>query len=465
MRAITTALTASAVTGHVDQRPIVASLQNDPNPSLTGQLVTFLASGVSDPDGTVSSVSIYRDKDGDGSWDPVKDQLLGYATDLGGGDWSLTVLNNWQPGVTPLYFAVATDNEGYQGLPTATLNQNPVIASLQADQSTVTLGSEVNLEAVGVQDLDGSISNVVFSVNSLSFWWPNGNSPTDQLVDNSISGGWSWPNLRVDWSITDIVQADFNNDGYMDLAVSVDVTGHDYTTGTDVSLGGAGPDFISIMTNDGTGKFQTTSMVTLYSDQGHEAVENYDPVAMTVGDFNEDGAPDLAVADAGPTYLGVWYGRISVLMNDGAGGFSTYTDYLDQYHRRPLHAGPGPDRRRRLHRRRPPGHRRLQLDGGRDARLPGRRHGRLHAQPHLQLRLLALDRRLHESPEHRRRAGPAGRGRAGHAGYRPGRARGRRHGRGDGGPERPVHPLQLPAQLRSGSRRCRTTSTSSGRAT
>ena len=87
---------SAAAVGHVDQRPVVTALQNNPSPAVQGQLVTFLASGVSDSDGTVSNVRIYRDQDGDGAWDPVKDQLLGFASNQGGGNWALTV--TWTTG-------------------------------------------------------------------------------------------------------------------------------------------------------------------------------------------------------------------------------------------------------------------------------------------------------------------------------------------------------------------------------
>ena len=171
-----------------------------------------------------------------------------------------------------------------------------------------------------MQDVDGSVNDVIFSVNAPPTWWPYQDVPNDQFVDASLSGGWMWTNIHIDWSITDIAQADFNNDGDTDLAVAVDVTD------------GAGPDFIAVMTNNGNGIFNTTSLVTLFAADA----SNYNPSQLAIGDFNEDGFMDIAVADSGPllddaivTY--VVPGRFSELLNDGTGNFNGYTDFTSNF--------------------------------------------------------------------------------------------------------------------------------------
>ena len=302
------------VTGHVDQRPVIATLQNDPNPAVFGQFLTLTAGGVSDPDGFVQQVSFYRDADGDGSLDTSKDQLLGTGFDAGNGNWQLIVLDDWQPGVTPKYFAIATDNEGYQGFPVGTLNQNPTVDGINSDQTAITLGTNLNLEAVGVADTDGFVHDVVFSTSAPPSWWPYNGVPTAEHQDNTLGDGWTWDNIGVDWTVTDIAQADFNNDGFTDLAVTVNVTS------------GAGVDFVAMMTNDGNAHFTTTSVVDLYD---FTLGTNYNPSAVTTGDFNGDSFQDVAVINPGAAPNRV--GHVAVLINDGTGMFGAHTDYAANY--------------------------------------------------------------------------------------------------------------------------------------
>ena len=47
---------------------------------------------------------------------------------------------------------------------------------------------------------------------------------------------------------------------------------------------------------------------------------NFDAISVTTGDFNGDGRPDIATGASAP-------GGISVLLNDGAGGFGLPTIY------------------------------------------------------------------------------------------------------------------------------------------
>lgn len=73
-----------------------------------------------------------------------------------------------------------------------------------------------------------------------------------------------------------IVSADFNNDGRMDLAVG--------TIEIDASRAGG----IALLSGDGDGTF--TDRFTIHTPPG--------PFSMTAQDFNNDGAPDLAVVAA-----------------------------------------------------------------------------------------------------------------------------------------------------------------------
>ena len=92
-----------------------------------------------------------------------------------------------------------------------------------------------------------------------------------------------------------IVAADFNKDGNLDLAV---VTGPYYYPGVNVSLG------------DGAGNF--AAPITYPAGSG--------PGALTSGDFNNDGYPDIAVVDLSD-------GTVSVLINNGNGTFASPVPY------------------------------------------------------------------------------------------------------------------------------------------
>jgi hypothetical protein len=85
-----------------------------------------------------------------------------------------------------------------------------------------------------------------------------------------------------------ITTADFNEDGYPDLAV---------TNANDAT--------VSILLNDGTGKFNLFATVGVGGT----------PYAITFGDFNRDGHQDIAVANA----LG---NSVTVLLGDGTGNFT-----------------------------------------------------------------------------------------------------------------------------------------------
>jgi len=149
----------SATWGAVDQKPVIEALQNDPNPLNQGQMVTFIATGVSDSDGAVDQIEFYRDVFDSGHFNPGQDELLGVATaPVGPGTWQLQVLVDWDPDVSPLYFAVAYDDDGFPGDPVWVLNQNPYLEELAASPEPVPLDGTLLLEALGVEDVDGFVA-------------------------------------------------------------------------------------------------------------------------------------------------------------------------------------------------------------------------------------------------------------------------------------------------------------------
>lgn len=90
------------------------------------------------------------------------------------------------------------------------------------------------------------------------------------------------------------VEADFNLDGFLDVAFAIDNI----------------PGTVSVLLNQGGG---------LFSPKTEYPVSNY-PYSLAAGDFNKDGYPDLALAHFFTQTMGI-------LLNNGAGGFLPVVTY------------------------------------------------------------------------------------------------------------------------------------------
>jgi hypothetical protein len=94
----------------------------------------------------------------------------------------------------------------------------------------------------------------------------------------------------------DVVTADFNNDGKLDLATS----NYDEATGDGT---------VSVLLGNGGSSFQPA----------RTSATGPDPVSLAAGDFNADGKPDLATANSG----GYWDNDpVSILLGHGDGTFA-----------------------------------------------------------------------------------------------------------------------------------------------
>ena len=98
----------------------------------------------------------------------------------------------------------------------------------------------------------------------------------------------------------EVVLADFDRDGHLDFATA------------DAGIDGIAYYGISLAYGDGQGGFTLPRTCTAGTS----------PRSLVAGDFDEDGWPDLAVANEGPFVSGM-----SVLLNDGTGGFVPATTY------------------------------------------------------------------------------------------------------------------------------------------
>jgi hypothetical protein len=100
-----------------------------------------------------------------------------------------------------------------------------------------------------------------------------------------------------------VVTADFNGDGRADLAVAV--------AGNDTGANGS----VALLLGNGNGTFTAAATPPFANDDF--------PRALVTGDFNGDGTTDMAVLDGG--FLNA--SAVSVLLNNGTGVFSKVTDF------------------------------------------------------------------------------------------------------------------------------------------
>jgi hypothetical protein len=104
---------------------------------------------------------------------------------------------------------------------------------------------------------------------------------------------------QAGWNATSVATGDFNADGFLDLAVA-------YGEGASNPSNGG----LAILLNQKDGTFARPATYEVYNG----------PHAVAVGDFNGDGAPDVAVAG----YQGF---SLSVLQNAGDGTFAAAVYY------------------------------------------------------------------------------------------------------------------------------------------
>ncbi len=158
--------------------------------------------------------------------------------------------------------------------------------SLSVLSTFSTNGSGIDFDAVDLnEDLITDLILVDFSSGSVNLLYGGANGQFGPQI-NPITSTADFPQ--------GIVSGDFDQDGYVDIAVS-----HDPLIGRTV-------DQVSIFLNDGSGRFGARH---LFKNVG----EN--PEDLEVADFNDDGIPDLISAVPGDDL-------IALLIGDGTGNFA-----------------------------------------------------------------------------------------------------------------------------------------------
>ncbi|MDP0500164.1 MAG: FG-GAP-like repeat-containing protein [Verrucomicrobiota bacterium JB022] len=145
--------------------------------------------------------------------------------------------------------------------------------------------------ATGDFDRDGNADIAVASAgdSSLKVYFGTGSGTFDAPVSYAVAQ-----------APYDVKAVDLDGDTYPDLVVTTAVN-HQTTAGNAV-----------VFLNDGAGSFSSASYT----------VGNY-PRDIAVGDWNDDGHPDLAIANY--RYVNSDAGSVTLLTNDGAGAFTAST--------------------------------------------------------------------------------------------------------------------------------------------
>ncbi len=217
---------------------------------------------------------------------------------LGNGNGTLRPATDFKVGSNPFSIAVGDFNgDGTPDLAVANRDDNNVSVLLGNGDGSFSPGQSVPAGraplsvAVGDFNRDGIPDLAVANGfdNNVSVLLGNGDG-TFQAATNYAVGVQPFS----------IAVGDFNGDGTPDLAVSNGVSGT-----------------VSVLLGNGNGTFRPA---TDFSAGSGPASAGTGPIAVAVGDFNRDGAPDLATANYGSS-------TGSVLLGDGRGGFGKPTNF------------------------------------------------------------------------------------------------------------------------------------------
>jgi hypothetical protein len=134
---------------------------------------------------------------------------------------------------------------------------------------------------------------------------PAGSKTVGLLHGDGAGGFGPTTNYTLNQSPVDVAAGDLDGDGRLDV-----VTANVPPDGSFPDLNGTPEDTATVLLGDGAGRLRYANVLTTGAN----------PFAVTSGDLNGDGKPDLALANISDN-------TVSVLPGDGAGGFGAHTSY------------------------------------------------------------------------------------------------------------------------------------------
>jgi hypothetical protein len=211
---------------------------------------------------------------------------------LGNGDGTFQAAVSYNVGPEPYSLAVGDFNgDGHPDLAVTNVGDNSVSVLLGAGDGTFSAGGTYSVgaapQSLAVGDFNGD--------GRLDLAVTNGGSTTVSVLLGNGDGTFQGPvSYGAGLQPLGVAVGDFNGDGHLDLAVA-----------------NSGDNTMSVLLGNGDGTFQ--------------APVNFNagavPYSVVVGDFNGDGKSDLAVANSGAGDPGG--GGVSVLLGNGDGTFPT----------------------------------------------------------------------------------------------------------------------------------------------
>ncbi|MGQ0627699.1 MAG: beta strand repeat-containing protein, partial [Phycisphaerales bacterium] len=186
--------TTTVVSTSTNDAPVVGAVTTTPTSVLRNQAITLTASGITDADNTATQVEFYRDANGNGTFEPEIDTLLGTATISGGVATRSFNTTTFGAG-TNTFFARAKDTlnlwgSASTGTGTVT-NRTPTVSSLSRSiDPVVNVGDMLTLTASSVADADGTIARVQFYRDADGNGQFDANIDTLLGEDTSASGGY-----------------------------------------------------------------------------------------------------------------------------------------------------------------------------------------------------------------------------------------------------------------------------------
>jgi cyclophilin family peptidyl-prolyl cis-trans isomerase len=156
---------AVTATGSVGSVPTLTSVTASPTSVTRPGNVVLTVNGAAAVSGTLSLAEFYRDSNGNNTFDPGTDVLVGTDSTPGDG-LSFTASTAGLTGSSVRYFARVQNSFGQQSAAataTVTLNNTrPTVAGLSRSAATVNRGQPLTLTAQNVADSDGTINRVEF---------------------------------------------------------------------------------------------------------------------------------------------------------------------------------------------------------------------------------------------------------------------------------------------------------------